>query len=68
MKKKENLPYNLLFEVLRLGMTLQTNSYLYNFKDCEKIAQESVNEMDRLSKMFGYSGYKEFDRKEIKEC
>ena len=51
-------PYNLLFEIYRLGLTHGIGCFGGHSENIQKI----TSEMNKLSKKFGYNGYEDFDR------
>ena len=55
---EKDKPYNLLFEVYRLGLTHGFGCLGGHSENIQKI----IEEMNKLSKKFGYSGYEAFDR------
>jgi hypothetical protein len=55
---EKELPYNLLFEIYRLGLTHGVGCIGGHSENIQKI----TSEMNKLAKKFGYNGYEDFDR------
>lgn len=53
-------PYNLLFEVFVLGMSIGVRGSIMH--DTKDISELCIKEINQLAKKFGYLGYEEFDK------